>query len=71
VSACRRRVAALMVQFPPCGGGEVTVRGGVTPTGKTASATNADNGGLWASCPASWWQRCLASCVTRTFTPEM
>ena len=71
VSACRRRVAALMVQFPPFAGGEVAVRGGVAPTGKTASATNADNGGLWASCPASWWQRCLASCVTRTFTPEM
>ena len=71
VSACRRRVAALMVRFPPFAGGEVAVRGGVAPTGKTASATNADNGGLWASCPASWWQRCLASCVTRTFTPEM
>ena len=70
-SACRRRVAPLLLQFPPFGGSEVTVRGGVTPTGKTASATNADNGGLWASCPASWWQRCLASCVTRTFTPEM
>ena len=28
-SACRRRVAALMVQFPPFGGGEVAVRCGV------------------------------------------
>ncbi len=30
-SACRRRVAPLMVQIPPSGGGEVTVRGGKAP----------------------------------------
>ena len=46
VSACRRRVAALMVQFPPFAGGEVAVRGGVAPTSQTTSATNADNGAL-------------------------
>ncbi len=44
-SACRRRVAPLLLQFPPFAGSEVAVRGGVAPTGKTASATNADNGG--------------------------
>ena len=31
-SACRRRVAPLMVQFPPFAGGEVTPRGGDAPT---------------------------------------
>ena len=49
-SACRRRVAALMLQFPPFAGGEatvrggeVTIRGGVAPKVQTTSATNADN----------------------------
>ena len=32
LSACRRRVAPLMVQFPPFAGGEVTPRGGDAPT---------------------------------------
>ena len=43
--ACRRRVVALMMQFPPFGGGEVAVRGtevvvrgGVAPTVQTTSA---------------------------------
>ena len=118
-SACRRRVAALMVQFPPFAGGvigrqaapgascsailpfggaldvgrarpcasngaippfagsevavrggEVTVCSGEAPTSPTTSPKNADNGGLRARCPASWWQRCLASCVARTRTAE-
>ena len=72
-----RRVAALLAQFPPFAGSEVAVRGGeVTvcsgeaPTSPTTSPKNADNGGLRARCPASWWQRCLASCVARTRTAE-
>ena len=97
-SACRRRVAALLAQFPPSAapaggrspasrasngaippftgsevavrGGEVTVRGGEAPTSPATSPKNADNGGLWARCPASWWQRYLASCVARTRTAE-
>ena len=40
LSACRRRVAALMVQFPPFGVGEVAVRGGVAPTVHTTSMNN-------------------------------
>ena len=60
VSACRRRVAALMVQFPPFAGGEVAVRGGVAPTSQTTSATNADNEVSWARQCALWTQRRLA-----------
>ena len=70
-SACRRRVAPLMVQFPPFGGGVVTVRGGVAPKVQTASATNADDGQSWARSSALAAQRRLASRVARTFPPEM
>ena len=58
-SACRRRVAPLMVQFPPFTGGEAAVRGSeaavrgyVAPTVQTTSVTNADNGVSWARSPA-------------------
>ena len=37
-SACRLRVAPLMLQFPLFGGGEVAVRGGVAPKVQTTSA---------------------------------
>ena len=54
-SACRRRVAPLLVQFPPFGGGEVAVRGGKAavrggeaPASQITSAKNDDNG---VSCP--------------------
>ena len=74
-SACRRRVASLMVQFPPFAGGEVAVRcgvaavrGGVAPTAHTTSMKNADNGLPRARRSALWIQRCLASCVARTRT---
>ena len=84
-SACRRRVAPLMVQFPPFAGGEVAVRGseatvrdsevavrgGVAPNVQTTSAKNANNGQSRARWSASWTHRCLASCVARTRTPEM
>ena len=73
-----RRVAPLMVQFPPFGGGVVAVRGGevavwggVAPKVQTTSATNADNGQSWARSSALAAQRRLASRVARTFTPEM
>ena len=70
-SACRRRVAPLLVQFPPFGGGEVAARGGVVPNVQTTSAKNADNGQSWARWSALWAQRRLAWRVGRTFTPEM
>ena len=76
VSACRRRVAALMVQFPPCGGGEVAVRGGVVavrggvaPKVQTTSATNADNGVSWARWSTFWAKLSRTWCVARTRTP--
>ena len=67
-TACRRRVAALMVQFPPCGGGEVTVRGGVAPKVQTTSATNADNGVSWARWSTLWAKLSRTWCVARTRT---
>ena len=71
LSACRRRVAALMLQFPPFGGGEVAVRGGVAPTVQTSSTKNADNGLSWARQSALWPQRCPAWCVARTRTRDI
>ena len=65
-----RRVAPLMVQFPPFGGGKVAVRGGVAPTSQTTAATNADNGVSWARKAASWTQRRLAARVARTRTRD-
>ena len=40
----RRRVAALMMQFPPFGGGEAVVQGGVAPKSQTTSVKNAGEG---------------------------
>ena len=60
LAACRRRVAALMVQFPPFGGGEAASQAGVVPTVQTTSVNNADNGVLWAKWSAFWAQRCLS-----------
>ena len=68
LSACRRRVAALMLQFPPFGGGENTVRGGAAPTVQTSSTKNADTGVSWARWSALWSQLCLAWCVARMRT---
>ena len=39
-----RRVAALMMQFPPFGGGEAVVQGGVAPESQTTSVKNAGEG---------------------------
>ena len=60
--------APLTAQFPPFGGGEVEVRGGVAPKVQTTSATNANNGVSWARWSALWAQRCPAWCVARTRT---
>ena len=97
LSACRRRVAPLMLQFPlfggaldvgraqPCTshtaqfppfgggevtvrGGEVTVRGGVVPKVQTTSAKNADNGVSWAKWSALWAKLSRTWCVVRTRT---
>ena len=75
LSACRRRVVPLMLQFPPFAGseiavrgGEVAVRGGEEPTSQTTSTKNADNGPSWARRPALWTQGCLASRVARART---
>ena len=75
LSACRRRVVPLMLQFPPFAGseiavrgGEVAVRGGVAPASQITTATNADNGVSWTRRSALWTQRRLASRVARTRT---
>ena len=69
--------APLTAQFPPFGGGEVTVRGGevtvrggVAPKVQTTSAKNADNGVSWTRWSTFWAQRCPAWCVARTRTAE-
>jgi hypothetical protein len=64
--ACRRRVAPLMAQMPPLGGGEVAVRGGAAPTSQTTSVKNNENGGLRLRRCACWAQRCPAWHVART-----
>ena len=67
--------APLTAQFPPFGGGEVTVRdgevtvrSGVAPKVQTTSAKNADNGVSWVKWSAMQAQRHLASRVARTRT---
>ena len=60
-----RRVAPLMVQFPPFGGGEAASQAGVVPTVQTTSVKNADNGVLWAKWSTFWAQRCLSWRVVR------
>ena len=65
-SACRRRVVPLLVQFPPFGGGEVAVRGGVVRKVQTTSVKNAENGLLWAKWSAFWANLCRPWCVVRT-----
>ena len=67
-SACRRRVVALLVQFPPFAGGEVAVRGGVAPKVQTTSAKNADNRLSWAKWSAFWAKLSRTWCVARTRT---
>ena len=74
-TACRRRVVALLVQFPLFGGGEVevrggevAVRGGVAPKPQTTSVKNIDDGVLWLRWSAIWAQRRLVRCVVRTRT---
>ena len=74
-TACRRRVAPLMLQFPPFGGGKVVVRGGVVavrggaaPKVQTTSAKNADNGVSWARWSAFWAKLSRTWCVVRTRT---
>ena len=83
-SACRRRVAPLMVQIPPFGrgkvtvrgsdvavpGGEVSVQGGEAPTSQATSAKNVDNGVLRLRRSAFGTQRCPAWHVARTRTAE-
>ena len=71
-----------MVQFPPFASGEVAVRdgsvavrdgevavrGGEAPKVQTTSATNADNGVLWARWSTFWAKLSRTWCVVRTRT---
>ena len=75
LEALPRRVAPLMLQFPPFGGGKVVVRGGVVavrggvaPKVQTTSAKNADNGVSWAKWSAFWAKLSRTWCVVRTRT---
>ena len=48
LTACRRRVAALMMQFPPLGGSAAAVRGDVAPKTQTTSVKHTETGLLVA-----------------------
>ena len=58
LAAYLRRVAALMMRFPPIGGGVAEVCGGVAAKVQTHWAKIAENGVLWARWSAFWAQRC-------------
>ncbi len=66
---CRRRVAPLMMQFPPSGG-EAVSQAGVAPKVQTTSVKNAENGLLWVRWSAFWAQLCRIWCVVRAATYE-
>ena len=75
LSACRRRVAPLLLQFPRLlavrsrsGTVRSRFRAACAPTSQTTAATNADNGVSWARQSASWTQRRLTARVARTRT---
>ena len=57
LAACRRRVAALMMQFPPFGGSAAAVRGGMAPKPQTTSVKNAENGLPVAKWSSFWANR--------------
>jgi len=66
-----------MVQIPPFGGGEVSVRGnevavlgGEAPTSQTTSVKNVDNGVLRLRRSACWTQQCPDWHVLRTQTAD-
>ena len=68
LAACRRRVVPLMTPFPPIGGGEVAVRGGVAAKVQTHWTKVAENGLFWLNGSALWRICCLSWCVVRTRT---
>ena len=59
---------AWMAYFPPIGGGEVAVRGGVAAKVQTHWAKNAENRLFWLNGSALWRICCLSWCVVRTRT---
>ena len=61
-----RRVAALMMQFPPFGGGEVPVCGGVVAKVQTHWSKIAENGLFLLNGSAFWRIRYLSWCIVRT-----
>ena len=61
--ASPRRVAPLMMQFPPFGGGEAGFQTGVVPKVQTTSVKDAENGVLWARWSAFWAQLRRTWCV--------
>ena len=70
LGASLRRVAPIVAQFPPFGGGDVTVRGGKALKSQTTSVKNTGNEVLRLRWSAFWAQRCLAWRVGRTRTAE-
>ena len=65
---CRRCVEVLMTSFPPFGGGEIGVRGGVVPKVQITSVKNTENRALWMRWSAFWAQVCLLWVTARAQT---
>ena len=67
-----RRVAGVsnprVVQFPPIGGGEAAVCGGVAAKVQTHWVKNGEKSLLWLNGSAFWRIRCLSWCVVRART---
>ena len=59
-----------VVQFPPFGGGEITVCGCVVPTVQTTSAKTGETGLFRARWSTFWAQWCLSWSVVRTQASE-
>ena len=62
LSACRRRVVPLMVQFPPIAGAEAASDVDVVPKVQTISVENTQNGPFRARWSAFWAKWCQSWC---------
>ena len=66
----RRRVAALMMQFPPFGGGGAASRGGVAANLQTHWAKRVQKRLFRVNGSTIWRNRSLSWCVVRASPPE-
>ncbi len=65
LSACRRRVGFLRMQFPPINGVQAMTHVGLAPKLQTTSLKSAGNARVLARLPALWANCCPSRCVER------